>query len=117
MTWAVPLDTMVTFTSLVNAWDELARPFKLLIPALPPLAVANDHVFKDVQTYKFCPGGAFTLKNVSAVEQIAGKVAPDLNGFVVTAEVQSIFLDWVRRSTCVWHIALPAKQQPAINIR
>jgi hypothetical protein len=55
-----------------------------------------------VQTYKFDPAGALVLKNASPIEHVPGMEVPALNGLVVLAELKSMLLLCVLRSTSVW---------------
>jgi hypothetical protein len=54
-----------------------------------------------VQAYRFDPAAALVLKNASPTEQVAGRTVPDLNGLVVFAELKSMLLLCVLRSTSV----------------
>src|SRR5215831_8287485 len=51
-----------------------------------------------VQAYRFCPGCASVLKNVSPTEHTDGNAVPAFNGFVELAAEKSTFLACPRRS-------------------
>src|ERR1700720_789358 len=70
-------------------------------PAGPGAPASNVQAFRAVQLYRFAPAEALVLKKASPIEQVAGSVVPDLNGFVVFAPVKSTLLVCVRKSTSV----------------